>query len=131
MMAALASFGAPTAALGVTQQDFERPDVVVQIGIPPRRIDLLTGVSGLAFDDAWPNRVVVEWEGREICFLGLDDLLRYKRSTGRDKDLLDVAELERRRAEDGPVRRSSTSNDQGSNDPGSNDPGSNDPGRTS
>lgn len=54
---ALEAFGAPTTALGVRGSDLETPDVVVQIGLPPRRIDILTGVSGLDFADAWTSRV--------------------------------------------------------------------------
>jgi hypothetical protein len=71
--------------------------MVVQLGTPPRRIDLLTGISGLTFDEAWQSRVEVAWRGRSVAFLGLDDLLRNKRATGRKKDVLDVEELERRR----------------------------------
>lgn len=94
-MQALARFGAPVAALGVGTADFERADVVVQIGLPPRRIDLLTGISGVTFEAAWRSRVTVEWQGHEVGFLGLDDLLRNKRATGRTKDHLDIEELER------------------------------------
>jgi hypothetical protein len=94
---ALARFGAPLQALGVTQQDFERPDMVVQIGVAPRRIDLLTGISGVRFADAWTQRVEVPWGGHQVAFLGLEDLLKNKRSTGRAKDSLDAEELERRR----------------------------------
>lgn len=98
VMAALRAFGAPVEALGIAAGDFERPDVVVQLGVPPRRIDLLTGISGVTFGEAWPARVTIEWEGRRVAFLGLEELLRNKRSTGRGKDLLDVEELERRRS---------------------------------
>ncbi len=93
-MQALARFGAPVAALGVGTADFERADVVVQIGLPPR-IDLLTGISGVTFEAAWRSRVTVEWQGHEVGFLGLDDLLRNTRATGRTKDHLDIEELER------------------------------------
>lgn len=94
---ALARFGAPLQSLGVSQRDFERPDMVVQIGVPPRRIDLLTGISGVQFDAAWQHRAEVPWNSHRIAFLGLDELLRNKRSTGRAKDSLDADELERRR----------------------------------
>jgi len=98
VIAALTDFGAPIAALGIVAEDFERSDVVVQIGVAPRRIDLLTGISGVAFDEAWPTRVTVDWNGRQVAFLGFEELLRNKRASGRAKDLLDVEELERRRA---------------------------------
>lgn len=92
---ALVQFGAPVAALGIGETDLHTPDMVVQLGTPPRRIDLLTGISGVTFDEAWATRVEVEWNGRRVPFLGLDALLRNKRASGRAKDLLDVEELER------------------------------------
>ena len=98
---ALARFGAPTSALGITQADLQRPDIVVQFGVPPRRIDLLTGLSGIDFDSAWANRVAVPWNGLTVMFLAIDDLLRNKRASGRPKDAADVAELEKRRARKG------------------------------
>lgn len=94
---ALARFGAQLQALGVTQTELERSDMVVQIGVAPRRIDLLTGISGVLFADAWPQRVEVPWGGHQVAFLGLEDLLKNKKSTGRPKDSLDATELERRR----------------------------------
>jgi hypothetical protein len=53
---ALMEFGAPTGELGVSREDLEAPAVVIQLGQPPRRIDLLTEATGLTFDAAWPNR---------------------------------------------------------------------------
>jgi hypothetical protein len=93
---ALARFGAPLAAMGVTVEDLARPGIVYQIGLPPRRIDILTEISGVQFDDAWSSRVVQPIAGLSVPFLGRDQLLRNKRAAGRPKDLLDVAQLERR-----------------------------------
>ena len=90
---ALEAFGAPAAALGVRPTDLEMPDMVVQIGLPPRRIDVLTGVTGLAFDDAWGGRVVHRVGGLEVPFLGRDALIRNKRASGRYKDLGDLEAL--------------------------------------
>jgi hypothetical protein len=67
---AVAEFGAPLSSMGVTPDDFGRPDQVVQVGLPPRRIDILTSISGVAFDDAWPDRVIHETGGLAIPFLG-------------------------------------------------------------
>jgi hypothetical protein len=61
---ALTRFGAPVAAMGVSQGDLTRPDLVVQIGLPPRRIDVLTSISGVEFDEAWAGRVTHELDGR-------------------------------------------------------------------
>ena len=91
--AALARFGAPLAAMGVTRVDLLRPDQVVQIGLPPRRIDVLTGVTGLTFDEAWKNRLVHEVDGLPLAFLGRAELVRNKRATGRAKDRADLEAL--------------------------------------
>ena len=90
--AALEAFGAPKSKL--TVEDFTAPDVVYQIGVAPRRIDLLTSVSGIEFDAAWQNRVSVELDGLSISVLGRDDLIRNKRATGRTRDLADAEMLE-------------------------------------
>lgn len=87
---ALTAFGAPFGAHGVRQVDFETAGTVYQIGLPPRRIDLMTSITGLEFDDAWSSRQVVEIAGMGVPFLGRDALIRNKRATGRDKDLVDV-----------------------------------------
>lgn len=93
---ALAEFGAPLDELSVTVEDLIRPDVVAQFGLPPSRIDVLTGVSGLTFAQAWANRVEDMLEGVRVPVLGLDDLLLNKRASGRDKDRVDVKGLEGR-----------------------------------
>lgn len=90
---ALEEFGAPVAALGVRPVDLETPDMVVQIGLPPRRIDVLTGVTGLEFDEAWAGRVVHRVEELDVPFLGRDALVRNKRASGRFKDLGDLEML--------------------------------------
>lgn len=91
---ALRAFGAPIETHDVERTDFERPGSVYQVGQPPRRIDLLTEVSGVAFEDAWASRVAVEVAGMSIPFLGLDALRRNKRAAGREKDLLDLRLLD-------------------------------------
>jgi hypothetical protein len=92
---ALRAFGAPLAAANVTEADFERPGVVYQMGITPRRIDLLTEISGLDFDQAFASRLDREVEGRHLLFIGRDALVQNKRASGRMKDLADVESLER------------------------------------
>ncbi|MFK7988521.1 MAG: hypothetical protein AB8I08_21055 [Sandaracinaceae bacterium] len=90
VLAALRAFGAPIGQHGVTLSDFERPERVYQIGLPPRRIDILTTITGVTFDEAWPARVPVDRDGLTLPFLGREQLLTNKRATGRDKDLVDV-----------------------------------------
>ncbi len=95
--AALLEFGAPVREMGVSREDLETAGMVVQIGLPPRRIDILTQVSGLDFDDAWRNRTVHSVGSLDVPFLGRDDIIRNKRAARRPKDLSDIAELEGRR----------------------------------
>jgi hypothetical protein len=94
---ALARFGAPLASAGVKPTDFARPGSVYQIGLPPRRIDILTQISGVTFDEAWSSHVSGEVEGRQIAFIGREALLKNKEATGRPKDVADAARLRRTR----------------------------------
>lgn len=87
---ALLRFGAPVANHGLTEADLATPGMLYQIGLPPRRIDILTQVSGVDFDEAWTRRVEREVDGLRLAFLGLSDLVANKRASGRPKDLLDV-----------------------------------------
>jgi hypothetical protein len=90
---ALARFGAPLSSTGVTTKDFATPGIVYQIGQPPRRIDVLTEISGVGFDEGWATRCAVQFEGRVVHFIGRDELLRNKTAAGRPKDLADVSRL--------------------------------------
>ncbi len=89
VMRALADFGAPLQHL--SQADFERPGVTYQLGLPPVRIDILTG---LAFGDAWPERMRRPFGSFDVDFIGRAAFVRNKRATGRPKDLADVEGLE-------------------------------------
>jgi hypothetical protein len=90
---ALLAFGAPLDAHGVIADDFAREGAVYQIGLPPRRIDILTQISGLDFDEVWASRVEATIEGRVVHFIGRDALVKNKLAAGRPKDLADVARL--------------------------------------
>lgn len=91
---ALERFGAPVSTFGLECADLAAPGNVLQIGVPPRRIDLLTGLSGLDFTTAWSHRVVLRVARLDVPFLGREDLLANKRATGRTKDLADIEALE-------------------------------------
>ena len=91
---ALVQFGAPLGE--IDEATFVKAGVVFQIGVAPRRIDIMSGVSGVEFDEAYQHREVVEIEGMPIPILSYDDLVRNKRATGRDKDRLDANRLEKR-----------------------------------
>lgn len=90
---ALAAFGAPVETAGVTSADFATPGVVYQVGQPPRRIDILTEISGVTFEEAWASRESVSLEDRTIPFIGRAEFIRNKEATGRPKDLADVSRL--------------------------------------
>lgn len=91
---ALATFGAPLAALGIARDDLRRPGNVIQLGLPPNRIDLLTSISGVPdFDSAWASRVEQVVSGRRVPFLGRAALVENKRATARYKDLGDLEAL--------------------------------------
>lgn len=91
-LSALRVFGAPLQDL--THDDLTQPNVVFQIGVVPCRIDILTAVSGIDFDTAWPRRMMVDVEGLPVACIGRDDLIANKRAAGRPRDLADVALLE-------------------------------------
>lgn len=97
VMTALGRFGAPVEVLGIGVDDFSSPEAVVQIGLPPRRIDVLTTITGVEFDEAWPRRMIqsvgVGDHQLAIPFLGRDELIRNKRATGRTRDAADVERL--------------------------------------
>lgn len=91
VLEALRSFGAPLVDL--TRDDLTRPDTVFQIGLPPSRIDVLSGISGVAFDDAWRNRVDIVIGDLTVPVIGRDDFIVNKRAAGRPKDLSDLTLL--------------------------------------
>ncbi len=89
---ALKIFGAPL--FDLTISDLEKEDIVFQIGMVPRRIDITTIIDGIKFDAAWPQRMIVQIDDLKIPVIGREDLLRNKKASGRAKDLGDIAMLE-------------------------------------
>jgi len=94
VLKALSDFGFHS--LGITVEDLQTPDNVVQLGVVPNRADLLTGISGVTFEEAWPGRCQAELEGVPTQFIGRHELIRNKESTGRARDLGDAEELKKR-----------------------------------
>ncbi len=94
VIAALRAFGAPLQTHGVTHADFDHAGTVYQIGLPPRRIDIITAISGVEFDEAWPGRVMAPYGNALLPFLGREALIKNKKASGRTKDLADVETLE-------------------------------------
>lgn len=93
VMRALVRFGAPISNL--TEQDFTSPGMIIQIGVEPCRIDLITNISGVEFNRAWENKVSVTIDGLEIFVLSKADLLRNKTAVNRDKDKGDISWLKK------------------------------------
>jgi len=91
---ALVAFGAPMADL--TVDDLATPGTIFQIGIAPNRVDILTSIEAVTFEEAWARRVSSAYGGVPIALLSLEDLLTNKRAVGRRQDLLDVEKLEER-----------------------------------
>lgn len=91
VLQALADFGAPLA--GVTADDFSKPGVVFQMGLPPERIDILTDLTGLTFEEAWPTRLRAPFGELEVDFIGREAFVKNKRATGRARDLGDIEAL--------------------------------------
>ena len=79
--------------LGLKQADFVNSYQVIQLGLPPNRIDLLTSMTGVSFDEAWAEKVEAELEGMKVNILGRQALIRNKKATRRAQDLADLEAL--------------------------------------
>jgi hypothetical protein len=91
IMQALQAFGAPVDE--VSEGDFSHPGVVFQIGVPPGRVDILTQLTGITFNEAWVEREPGRFGDLTVDFIGRDAFVRNKRATGRAKDLGDLEGL--------------------------------------
>lgn len=80
-------------SLQFQSEDFSTPNQVVQLGNPPLRVDLMTNIDGVDFDEAWKRRKMIELEGLLIPFISKVDLIANKKVTGRYQDLADVEKL--------------------------------------
>jgi len=92
VLTALGQFG--FASLQLKAADFAPPDAVVQLGYPPGRIDLLTGIDGVRFADCYPRRQMVSAAGVELPIIHIEDFKANKRATGRPRDLADLDSLD-------------------------------------
>lgn len=99
LLQALQDFG--YGSLPLTVEDFTEPGSIVQLGQPPHRVDLMTSLKSLSFDEAWMGRAEALYGKEQIFYLGLDDLIRNKKAVARPQDRVDVRTLttyaERRR----------------------------------
>jgi len=91
VMVALADFG--FGSLGLSEKDFSVPDRVVQLGYPPVRIDLVTSLSGVSWEEVSANMVDGEYGNVPVKYIGRAEFVRNKRAIGRKKDLADLEAL--------------------------------------
>lgn len=92
VIAALRTFGAPLHDL--TEADLSAPGLVFQIGVPPLRIDVLTAIDGVTFDEAWPTRLSTAFADLQVNVLSKQHTIQNKRASGRTQDLADIERLE-------------------------------------
>lgn len=95
LMQVIDAFGFGSA--GIEHGDFLKENHVIQLGREPNRIDILTGISGVGFDEAWRNREQGDISGLPVFVISRDLLIKNKRAANRDKDQADIRLLERTR----------------------------------
>ena len=91
----MARFGAPLDQIKI--DDFSTEGIIFQIGVIPRRIDIITKIDGVTYEEADEDKIIVEIEGLKIPVISLDKLIKNKMSTGREKDELDIKTLRKRK----------------------------------
>ncbi|HOW98102.1 MAG TPA: hypothetical protein P5567_11330 [Kiritimatiellia bacterium] len=91
IIAALSSFG--FGSLGLKEEDFQKPEQVIQLGVPPVRIDLITSITGVTWEEANAGKVSGKYGDVDVLYLGRDQYAQNKRATGRKKDLADLEAL--------------------------------------
>jgi hypothetical protein len=96
VLRAVTAFGAPT--FDATAEDLATPGLILQLGVPPRRIDIINRIEGVTFDEACVGSLVVAIGDLDIPVIGFEALLKNKRATGRAEDMKDVRMLESARA---------------------------------
>ncbi|GHV25690.1 hypothetical protein AGMMS4952_04080 [Spirochaetia bacterium] len=89
---ALERFGAPVDT--ITAADFQTENIIFQVGVEPRRIDIITSIDGVNFEDAFLRSIVVAIDGIQVHVISKEDIIINKRASGRTKDLADVEMLE-------------------------------------
>ena len=88
----LKDFGAPLTQ--IDESTFTQQGIIFQIGVAPRRIDIITRIDGVDFSAAWQNRRMIDIDGTPTPFISKQDLIKNKLSTGREKDRLDALQLQ-------------------------------------
>lgn len=94
---ALKRFGAPLEADEINTETFTRPGLTYQMGIAPIRIDMLTQITGVNFQDAWRNRVAGTIFGVSVSFISLPHLIANKKATARRSDLEQLEQIRQKK----------------------------------
>jgi hypothetical protein len=87
----LEEFGAPL--IDLSEEDFAEEGYFYQMGIPPIRVDILMGITGVGFEEAWGRRMEVDFDGLSVPFISKEDLIATKLTSGRPQDLIDASIL--------------------------------------
>lgn len=94
--------------IGIEKEDFLKPSFLIEIGREPRKIQVLTGIDGVTFEECQMAAVDFDYSGQKIRFIGLQELIRNKKASGRSKDLIDAQELSRCKPESGTWKSGET-----------------------
>jgi predicted nucleotidyltransferase len=94
MLLVIQAFG--FSSLGFKKEDFLKENLINQIGYPPLRIDILTNIDGIDFKEAYTQKQVIEIEDLKANYIGLRDLIQNKKTSGREKDIIDVKTLQKK-----------------------------------
>jgi len=81
-------------SLGISEKNLSSEGLIIQLGCPPLRLDLLTSIDGVKFEECYPNRKTTEIDGLLINFISYDDLIKNKKASGRHQDLGDIENLQ-------------------------------------
>lgn len=81
-------------SLKLSEKDFQEPDQVIQIGNPPYRVDFLTSISGVTFEEAWNHKVKGNYGDQMVYFIGKEEFRKNKKATGRKSDQEDLDKLD-------------------------------------
>ena len=92
ILSAIKEFG--FGSIQISENDLCKEEMIIQLGYPPLRIYLLTSIDGVKFEEAYPNKKVLEIDGLKVNFIGYADLIKNKKASGRHQDLGDVENLE-------------------------------------
>ena len=78
----------------IPQNTFAEVGIIFQIGVAPRRIDIITGIDGVDFEEAFKDKEEIDMEGLKLPFISKSNLIKNKKATGREKDKLDIKYLQ-------------------------------------